>query len=177
MRGCIGASTYVADLCLWDSYRNLPPPVITFEARERDSSVFAISPDGRFVLTGGKTTLTLWDVETGRKIRTMFGHKETFHTPHSISKQPKHARIVRRMVVTSTDSAIEERPSDGSPLNGTSPTRQNAKRSPAALAAPASCGRITPFRHPDYPGRPTRRTSSWKRGAGRRESSIGSILR
>src|SRR5260370_2760672 len=38
----------------------------------------AISPDGRWVLTGGTDGIALWEVATGREIRRLEGHAVAF---------------------------------------------------------------------------------------------------
>jgi len=41
-------------------------------------SAIAFSPDGRYILSGSDDkTLKLWDVETGREIRTFNGHNDS----------------------------------------------------------------------------------------------------
>ena len=39
-------------------------------------STVAFSPDGRFAISGSWDTLKLWDVKTGREIRTFIGHTD-----------------------------------------------------------------------------------------------------
>ena len=41
---------------------------------EQDVKSVAFSPDGKYVLSGGSDVVMLWDIETGKEIRTFTGH-------------------------------------------------------------------------------------------------------
>ncbi|RME76826.1 MAG: hypothetical protein D6776_00595, partial [Planctomycetota bacterium] len=47
-----------------------------FEGHELGVNSVAFSPDGKLALSGSKdNTLALWDIATGRRIRTFEGHE------------------------------------------------------------------------------------------------------
>ena len=67
---CLGAKDDV--LKLWDVTSGAD--IQTFKGHSGDVNAVAISPDGRYVLSGGWRSIDLWDATNGRKIRTFKGH-------------------------------------------------------------------------------------------------------
>lgn len=59
-------------LLLWDIESE--KQIRTFETDPKNIICLALSPDERYVLTGGRGALNLWDMETGKKIRSFDVH-------------------------------------------------------------------------------------------------------
>jgi len=71
----LGESPREADVGLLQAYAVSPPPLNQFVGHTDYISCTAISPDGRTAVTGSfDHTLKLWDVRTGRELRTLSGH-------------------------------------------------------------------------------------------------------
>jgi len=51
------------------------------------------SPDGSTVLSGGNSGLKLWDVATGRLVRTMIGHSANYNVS-SVAFSPDGRRVL-----------------------------------------------------------------------------------
>ncbi len=73
-------SVYIFDARTWSLVKTLtpegysPPAIIPYK-----SFVAAFSPDGKYVLSGGPDAiLRLWDIASGKQIRTFTGHKAGF---------------------------------------------------------------------------------------------------
>ncbi|MCY3019313.1 MAG: protein kinase, partial [Planctomycetota bacterium] len=72
----LGLSTLPADLGMMDRYRHSPVPLMTIKGKGGGISSVALTPDGRQVLAGGANgQLVLWDVLTGREVRSLKGHQ------------------------------------------------------------------------------------------------------
>jgi WD40 repeat protein len=70
-----GNPPLVAELGLWEVYRRAPPALNTFTSPVAESVAFL--PDGRRALTGGDDgNVYLWDVATGRLLRSFGGHSQ-----------------------------------------------------------------------------------------------------
>lgn len=68
------ASTLRADLGLWNLYYYFPAPILSYNASSPVSSV-VFSSDGKLALSGNwDNTVRLWEVETGRQLRSLCGH-------------------------------------------------------------------------------------------------------
>jgi WD40 repeat protein/serine/threonine protein kinase len=68
---------------LWDATRltEKQVPIRSFSARHRGQGLtLAFSPDGRRLVTGGERhTARIWDVETGKELKTLEGHSGDIH--------------------------------------------------------------------------------------------------
>ncbi|KOR27296.1 hypothetical protein TI05_19345, partial [Achromatium sp. WMS3] len=62
------------------NHQTIVPKTLEEAARLRKYSIVhsvAFSPDGKFVISGnGDATIKLWDVKTGKKLRTFIGHSD-----------------------------------------------------------------------------------------------------
>ena len=66
-----GASTFAAELALWDAHRRSPPPLVELSGHTGTVNTCKFLPDGRRILSGGDDgTARLWETWTGRTIRT-----------------------------------------------------------------------------------------------------------
>ncbi|HUI06909.1 MAG TPA: protein kinase [Verrucomicrobiae bacterium] len=76
LKGC-GRPITGALLGLWDSYRSCPPPLNLFPGHQEGGvKSVASSPDGKFALSGGGDgTVKLWEVASGRELRSFAGHR------------------------------------------------------------------------------------------------------
>ena len=59
--------------------RHVAEKVIQLDYKEASISTYAFSPDGKRALTGDHCDVRLWNVETGRCLRTMQGHASYIH--------------------------------------------------------------------------------------------------
>ena len=67
---------FLAEIGIWDTYRNAPD-LLRFAGHSDEIRSVAISPDGRTAISGSAdNTLKLWDLCTGREIRTLRGHTD-----------------------------------------------------------------------------------------------------
>jgi WD40 repeat protein len=64
-----------AEIGLWSSYHQAPHPLLNLTGHTLSVFSLAISPDGRTALSGSEDkTLKLWDLITGKELRTFTGH-------------------------------------------------------------------------------------------------------
>jgi WD40 repeat protein/serine/threonine protein kinase len=62
------------ELGLWNSYHQTTFPLLSFNGPREGVFSIAIAPDGRTALLGSNGMLKLWDLATGRELRTFTGH-------------------------------------------------------------------------------------------------------
>ena len=70
------APLVVAEVGLWNSYRQKAFPLLSFTGVSVPVRCVAIAADGRTALSGADKTLKLWDVATGTELRTFTGHTD-----------------------------------------------------------------------------------------------------
>jgi eukaryotic-like serine/threonine-protein kinase len=69
------APMIAAEVGLWNSYRQVIFPLLSFAGHSKLVWSVAISPDGRTALSGSHDkTLKLWELATGKELRTFTGH-------------------------------------------------------------------------------------------------------
>ncbi|MCX5659777.1 MAG: protein kinase [Planctomycetota bacterium] len=69
-----------ADQALCEAYSTSPPAILTLSGHTAPVLHVAFGPDGRTALSGSRLpdmTLKLWDLPTGRVVRTFVGHSES----------------------------------------------------------------------------------------------------
>jgi eukaryotic-like serine/threonine-protein kinase len=70
-----------AELGLWSSYHQTTFPLLSFSGHSGEVFGVAIAPDGRTALSGSTDkTLKLWDLASGRELRTFTGHSESVYS-------------------------------------------------------------------------------------------------
>ena len=68
-------STLKVDLAMWSAYRSSPLPVLEFPVAESVPTCGAAMADGRRVLVGAGKNVELWDIPTGRLLKTLGRHE------------------------------------------------------------------------------------------------------
>ena len=67
--------TLKVDLAMWSAYRSSPLPVLEFPVGESVPTCGAAMADGRRVLVGAGRNVELWDMPTGRLLKTLGRHE------------------------------------------------------------------------------------------------------
>jgi WD40 repeat protein len=71
------SSTLPAEVGLWEVYRHAPPPLNTMIGHTRAVRAVVFLPDGRRALSAGDDgSLILWDIVTGRALRSLTSHQQ-----------------------------------------------------------------------------------------------------
>ena len=66
-----------AEVGLWSSYHQTDFPLLSFTGHSGWVTSVAIAPDGRTALSGSEDkTLKLWDLASGKELRTFIGHSD-----------------------------------------------------------------------------------------------------
>jgi serine/threonine protein kinase/WD40 repeat protein len=99
----LGLSPKVAEFGLWDSYRNLPPPLAVKSLGNKPVVGVEWLPDGRSAVALAEDgQITIWDVPTGRTLR-QFHDKTGLGSSESMALSPDGAHLVtvrnRRAIV------------------------------------------------------------------------------
>ena len=75
----LSAGTYDPNIRLWDL--KLGRCVRFFKGHSREVRAIAVTPDGRYLVSGGADTeIRLWEIETGRCLRVFRGHESPVNT-------------------------------------------------------------------------------------------------
>jgi WD40 repeat protein len=88
-----------SDLGILETYHRAPPPLMEMRATDREIRALAITPDGRLALSGQDNTMKLWDIVTGRLVKTFNGPSPIWSVALSSDGKRAVSRDQNRTVV------------------------------------------------------------------------------